>query len=311
VRKLSRWPLTARRAVVPPVLAAALLTTALTGCASSPTRLAPDGRVAVVASTNVWGDVAAEVGGSHVDVTPIISDPAQDPHGYQATVQNRLAVSRAAVVISNGGGYDDFMTTLLNTVPTGSVRAVDAVEVSGYAGTQGVELNEHVWYDLPTVAKVAAAIASELAQVQPAHAAAFHANANRFRAALNSLIRTEAMLRATHAGQGAAITESVPLYLLQACGLINRTPAAFSAAVESESDVAPRVLQQTEALLSGHQVVLLAYNEQTSSSTTQKVLDLARANQIPVVPVTETLPGGATYLTWMSATLRSVRTALA
>ena len=39
--------------------------------------------VAVVTSTNVWGDVVAQVGGDSVAVTPIIVDPASDPHSFE------------------------------------------------------------------------------------------------------------------------------------------------------------------------------------------------------------------------------------
>ncbi len=34
-----------------------------------------------------------------------------------------------------------------------------------------------------------------------------------------------------------AITEPLPLYLLQACGLVNKTPPAFSDAVEDGTGV--------------------------------------------------------------------------
>ena len=66
-------------------------------------------KVAVVASTNVYGDIVARIGGDKVSVTSVISDPDQDPHSYEATAQDRLAVSKAKLVIANGGGYDDFL----------------------------------------------------------------------------------------------------------------------------------------------------------------------------------------------------------
>jgi len=65
-------------------------------------------KVAVVASTNVYGDIVERIGGAKVDVTSIISDPEQDPHSYEANTQNQLALSQAKVVVENGGGYDDF-----------------------------------------------------------------------------------------------------------------------------------------------------------------------------------------------------------
>ena len=96
-----------------------------------------------------------------------------------------------------------------------------------------------------------------------------------------------------------AITEPVPLYLLTACGFENRTPPEFSEAIEEDSDVAPGVLKQTLDLFDSRQVELLAYNEQTGGPQTEAVLAAAKRNNIPAVPVTETLPTGETYLSWM------------
>ena len=67
------------------------------------------GRVDVVAAENVYGNIVAQIGGSHVSVTSILHDPNADPHLYTASTLNALAVSRAAVVIQNGVGYDSFI----------------------------------------------------------------------------------------------------------------------------------------------------------------------------------------------------------
>src|SRR4051812_20657941 len=87
--------------------------TVLAGC-TDPSSAASDDRVAVVASTDVWGSVVEAVGGGHVAVTSLIDDPSRDPHEFQASVRDQLAVSRAAIVVENGGGYDDFMTRLVS-----------------------------------------------------------------------------------------------------------------------------------------------------------------------------------------------------
>ena len=70
------------------------------------------------------------------------------------------------------------------------------------------------------------------------------------------------------------------------------------------------MLKQTEDLFTMHRVRLLAYNEQTSGPETQAVLTAARADHVPVVPVTETLPNGQDYLSWMRGNLTAIRAAL-
>ncbi|RLV49657.1 ABC transporter substrate-binding protein [Nocardioides mangrovicus] len=282
------------------------------GCGSSSS--SSDAKVDVVASTDVWGSVvehvAGDLAGSEVQITSIITDPSADPHSYEASARTQLAVSKADLVVENGGGYDDFVHRMLKAHQKSGVTVLDAVDISGKKASGGAELNEHVWYDFPTVAKVADRVASALSKADPDHRATYEKNAATFRGQLEQLEQTEATVKAAHAGVGVAITEPVPLYLLSACGLVNQTPADFSEAVEEGTDVSPQVLQQTLALFSGHRVQLLAYNEQTSGAETESVLKAARQAGVAVVPVTETLPAHEDYLEWMRGNLAAVQKAL-
>jgi len=300
------------------VAAPALLTVAalsLAAC-SSPSSAGPTpsdsaGPLSVVASTNVWGDIAATVGGDAVSVTSIIDDPDKDPHEYEADAQNQLSLSKAAVVIENGGGYDDFVDTMLDASGNDSAVVINAVDVSGYQASGGEELNEHVWYDFPTVEKVIDQLEDAFAAADPANASTFSENADALKDQLGQLEQQEADLKSQYAGEGVAITEPVPLYMLDAIGLDNKTPEEFSEAIEEDTDVAPDVLQETLALFSDHAVKLLAYNEQTTGPQTEAVLDAAQQNAIAVVPVTETLPDGDTYVSWMTGNLDAIASALA
>ncbi|MEC3992758.1 zinc ABC transporter substrate-binding protein [Actinacidiphila sp. DG2A-62] len=266
--------------------------------------------ISVVASTNVYGDIVKQIGGARTDVTSIISDPDQDPHSYEANTRNQLALSRAKVVIENGGGYDDFVDRMLKSSGS-SAEVINVVKFSGKTAPKGGELNEHVWYDFPTVARLADDIAAVLGRADPKDAAAFTANAAAFKSRIAPLEAQEAQIKKEHGGEGIGITEPVPLYMTEASGLVNKTPEEFSEAVEEGSDVSPRVLRETLALYSDKQVKALVYNAQTSGPQTEKVQKAAKAAGIPVVPVTETLPDGKDYLAWMTANVDALASALA
>jgi zinc/manganese transport system substrate-binding protein len=208
------------------------------------------------------------------------------------------------LVVENGGGYDDFMQTLTHAANV-TAPVITAVDLSGEATS-----NEHVWYDFPTVDAVATRIVGELTTIAPAQAAFFQANLSAFTDKLAGLTTRLAVIKAAHDGAPVAITEPVPLYLMQAAGLVNKTPPAFSAAIEEGTDVPPTVLSDTLALFTGKQVVALVYNEQTSSPETEKLLAAAKDNAIPTVGVTETLPEGADYLSWMDANITALKAAL-
>jgi len=269
-----------------------------------------DGTVAVVTSTNVYGDIASRVGGDLVSVTSIVDDPAADPHSFEPSAHTQLLLSKAALVVENGGGYDDFVDTMLDAVSTDPV-VVNAVDVSGKTAAAGEELNEHVWYDFGSMAKVADAIADELATIDPDHAATYTKNAASFGTDIDTLVAGSDAIKAAHGGEGVAITEPVPLYLLENAGLVDKTPEAFSEAIEEETDVPPTVLRETLALFTDHAVSALVYNEQTTGSQTELVLAAAKKSGTPVVPVTETMPEGTDYVSWMTANLDAVSSALA
>jgi zinc/manganese transport system substrate-binding protein len=282
----------------------------LSSGSSTSSSAAGAGSVNVVASTNVYGDIVKTIGGPAVAVTSIIDSPDKDPHEYEADAQTQLALSKAQLVIENGGGYDDFVDTMLKSART-RPTVINVAEVSGLnQHPADGEFNEHLWYDFPTVEKLAAQLVTELSAAAPGHAATFKSNAKEFTAQLDQLQQHEAAIKAKHAGEAVAITEPVPLYLLEAAGLVNKTPERFSEAIEEDTDVPPAVLKETENLFDTKQVKLLAYNQQTTGPQTEAVLAAAKRNNIPVVPVTETLPTDQAYLLWMQANLRAVSTAL-
>ncbi|MFF3878540.1 metal ABC transporter solute-binding protein, Zn/Mn family [Streptomyces sp. NPDC001978] len=267
-------------------------------------------KISVVASTNVYGDIVEQIGGDTVDITSIISDPDQDPHSYEANTQNQLTLSKAKVVIENGGGYDDFIDRMLKS-SNSSAEVINAVKVSGKTAPKGGELNEHVWYDFPTVAKIADSIAAALGKADPDNAATFTKNAETFKSKLTPLEAKEAQIKKEHGGEGIGITEPVPLYMTEASGLVNKTPAEFSAAIEEGSDLSPKILQETLALYTDKQVKALVYNAQTSGPQTEKVESAAKAAGVPAVPVTETLPKGKDYVGWMTSNVDALTSALA
>ncbi|MCU1413400.1 MAG: transporter, solute binding protein [Microbacteriaceae bacterium] len=294
-----------------PVALFAVSALLLTGCAAASPAPSGPHRLSIVASTDVWGDIAKQIAGTPVTITSIITDPSQDPHSYQADARVQLALSKADVVIENGGGYDDFVDTMLKGASNSNVKLLNAVKLSGVGEDPIIhDVNEHVWYDFPGVQKVVAKLTSTLSSLDPSKASLFAANEKKFDASLATLESAEARIKSTASGTGAAITEPVPLYLLEASGLVDKTPPAFSKAIEDGTDVAPVVLQQTLALFTNHDVKVLAYNEQTTGPETQQVLAAAKSAGVAIVPVTETLPTGKHYVGWMTDNVDAIAAAV-
>jgi len=262
----------------------------------------------VVASTNVYGDIAGQIGGAHVDVTSVLSDPNADPHLFEPGTRNGLAVSKARVLIENGVGYDDFMGKLANAAPS-SDRVV--VSIGDALGVDGHDANPHLWYDLPMLPKIAAAIAEGLRTADPTHADAYSAGLRRFTASLAPLQREARAIRARFAGRAVAYTEPIPGYLLDALGLRNLAPAGFTRAIENGSEPSPQAVAGMDELIRTHKVAALLYNSQAVSPITARVRSESEAAEIPVVGVTETLPAGLDFQTWQLRQMRELERALA
>lgn len=278
-------------------------------------------RVQVVAVTDLYGDIARTIGGDRVEVHSIIAGAAVDPHSYEATARDQLAVKNADLVIANGGHYDDFLTrlidsaggerTVLTAVTEAREETVDEPEASFPAPhDHGEDGNEHVWYDLSAMSVLATRIGDTLAKIDPGSQNLFHANAAQFRSGLDELMDRQHEIDDAFGGTPIAVTEPVPLFLLTDCGLDDQTPPEFSAAIEAGNDVPVRTLQETLDLLTQGVVGLLIYNTQTTGPQTERVRDAAVQGQVPVIGVSETLPEGQNYLGWMRANLDAIYAAL-
>lgn len=311
--------------VVPVIrrLALALVLVAGLGLTACGTSTASDGRISVVASTNVWGEIAHEIGGDRVDVTSFISNPSADPHSYEADAQNQLAVANAKIVIENGGGYDDFMTQMLSasgskaTVINAVAVAADAMRPvylggNGHVAPPATITNEHVWYSLTTVMTMANKIEASLSAADPAHTSTYKANDQAFLTKVRALGAVTANFRRTHPTPPAVgITEPVPVYLLNDMGITVITPTAFSKAIEEGTGVPVLVMQQVHQQISNHQIRALVYNAQTSGPETSQVLAAATSSHVPAVPVTETIPSGMSYISWMTSQVDAIIKAVA
>lgn len=335
-------PTRSRTRALPALLLASTTGLALAGCAAAAEPAGTEG-LSIVASTNVYGDLAATIAGDLATVRSIIDSPAIDPHSYEASAQDQLAVAGADLVVENGGGYDPFVDVLIEGSGTDAAVVTATVvagleedhghggeeahseeegeahaeeegeahsdeEGDGHAHLEGA--NEHVWYDIHVMEEVAAAIAAELIELDADNAATYEQNLADLEAEFEAL-DAELVAAAEALGGGTvAATEPVPAYLLAELGFSDETPEQFTEAIEEGADVPPLALQQTLDLIDSGEVTLLAYNDQTASPETERVREAAEAAGIPVVSFVETLPEGEDYVSWMRANIEAVTQAL-
>jgi zinc/manganese transport system substrate-binding protein len=286
------------------VVAAGLATVAglaLASCGGSAS--GSEDQIQVVAAENFYGDIARQVGGRFVDVTSILTDPNADPHLFEPGTATAGLVADARVVIDNGLGYDAFIDRLLAAAPSSDRTVVTIADVLRFSGSGA---NPHIWYDVPRVPQMAKAIADALVAADPAHRSAYRDGLARFNRSFKTVLDAVAHLRSRSAGVPVAYTEPVPGYLLQAAGLVVKTPPGFARAIEEGTDPSPQDVAAMESLLRDREVRVLLYNSQATSPITDRMRQLADQNGIPVVAVTETLPPGLTFQQWQLGQVRNL-----
>lgn len=263
------------------------------------------GKPSVVASTNVWADIAATVAGPDADVSAIITDPGADPHSHETSAVESARISDADLVVYNGGHYDEFIEKALarRNKPTVEAVALRADDISD-------DENEHVWYDMQTVGLVAERIGGELGALDPEHAGAYADRARALRDRLAEIGAITDGIAADHPRTPVLQTEPLAHYLLRDADTVDRTPHDYQEAIEQETDPSPAAVAAIRDLITAEQVRVLIYNVQTEDPVSRDLHATAGAAGIPVVEVTETLPPDLDFVTWQKKNAEALAAAI-
>jgi len=299
----------------------AAMTLTLSACAPVESdTIEPFDGLTIVSSTNVWGDIAKSVAGDGVRVISIIDSFGQDPHSYEASARDQLAVNEADIVVANGGGYDSFIDVLADAaggfeilyayLPDEHSEEEATAEESTEDGHDHGHENEHVWYDFHVVEDFATRLAEQLGTLDPDGATEYAENLVEFLGEMERLQDDVAMAGQNYQGYSVVSSEPVADYLIDALGFENVTPSEFSQAIEEETDLSPKVLLEVQELLKNKLVKLFVVNSQTGSSQIDSLVTLAKDNGIAVVEMSELLPEGISYSEWMHNNILSIDTAL-
>jgi len=261
--------------------------------------------IKIVAAENFYGDVARQIGGSHVEVVSILSNPDQDPHLFEASPSVGRSLANAKIVVYNGADYDPWMDKLLSASKAANRQTI----VVGQLLQKRSGDNPHLWYDPSAIPTYAKQLASSLERRDPSHAADYTKNLDTFLAALAPVNQRIQSIKVRYAGTPVTATEPVFGYMAQALGLVMRNDR-FQLAVMNDTEPTASDTTAFEDDLKNHRVKLLIYNSQASGGAAKRMRDLAIEAGVPVVGVTETAPAGKTYQAWMLDELNAVEKAL-
>jgi zinc/manganese transport system substrate-binding protein len=268
------------------------------------------GAIQVVAAENFWGSLASQIGGSHVNVTSIVTDPNTDPHEYESNTAGARAIADACMVIVNGAGYD---TWALNEIGASNAPHQTVLNVQVLLG-QPIDANPHFWYSPYYVNTTVRAMYSDLVTIDPSNSAYYKQQYANLNSSLwTSYMKQELLIKRQFGGTPVASTESIFVYMANATGLRIITPPAFMEAVAEGNDPSSQdVATFQDQLNEGNATVrVLVYNAQTITPLTQSLLALAAKNEIPYIRISETIqPPNYTFQAWMQGEVGELQIAL-
>ena len=291
-----------RRAVAG--VAAASMLVAVAACGTSKDNKTAGGEggsgtIEVVASINQWGSVAKDLGGSHVDVTNIMTKTNVEAHDYEPTSQDVAKFGTAKVAVVNGADYDPWASKAASAT---KATLVTAAETAGIKEGD----NPHVWFSAKVRNNTADAITAAYQKADPSHKDDYAKLNKEWHAKEDQLESKIKDASAKTKDVPYAATESVAWYLADDLGMKDATPTGYAQASANESEPTPSDIKAFQDALKGGSIKMLVFNTQEANSTTDQITGAAKSANVPIVELTEQMPKEYTnLLDWMSASSTS------
>ena len=273
---------------------------------------ADSSEITIVASTQVWADVADAV--TDLDVNPIIQAGAADPHSFEPSASDMASIEEADIIIVGGGGYDSW---LYDSLDAGDTRIIHAMELTGHdhdhdhgseaedhsghdheAETEAdahtghdhgyAEVdNEHIWYNTGAVSQVAEDLAGKILELDPAATVTPEAVTERM----------DDLHGRIHDLPEARIAQTEPIadHLLSHAPMVDSTPAGYRATTLSEGEPTAADVAAFQELINEGGIDILIYNPQSGAAVGASLRDLAAERGIAVVEIPETPDTGENF----------------
>ncbi len=275
---------------------------------SGPRSLAAAEKMAVVASFYPMFEFARQVGGERVTVRNLTPAGAE-PHDYEPTPGDIIAINSAKVLVYNGAGLEPWVKKLLPQVPPRvlKVNATEGIRLTTVtSGEDRGRLDPHIWLDPILAQRQVDNILAGFVRADPDGKAAYEANAMKFKqklAALHDRIqktlgqcRTKVFV-ANHAAFG---------YFARRYGL---TQIAISG-LAPETEPSAGKIREVLRLVRQHKLRVIYYETLTSPRVASVIAREVGARVLVLDPLEgltdQDLKQGKDYLSVMDENLRNL-----
>lgn len=260
----------------------------------------------VVASLDSYGEMAKAVLGNAGHVVSIIDKPTMDPHEYEPTASVAKQFDTADVIISNGGGFDNWSINFAKQNDT--ARHINLASVYHYKDGENGN-NEHFWYKTDVTTRLTQKLAKTYGELIPAKKAYFEKNAKSYQNKAHKLIDWQHNVKQHLKGKKLLATEPVFNNTLLALGA-QIEDTNFAQAIEEGDDPTPTDVREWHQLIDQGKIAVVIDNPQSTGKLATQGVDYAKKHHVPVVKARETKPANTTYIDWQINQLKALDEAL-
>lgn len=161
----------------------------ISGCGKTEKVQNSDGKISIVTTIFPYYDFVRQLAGDKADVRLLLS-PGSDPHSYEPTPSDIVAIENCDIFIYNGGESDEWVDGVLSSIENKNVKVMKMMEYvtlrheqsmdhnhehaehedmddndEGHDHEEGEEYDEHIWTSIRNAEQMSASIADELISV--------------------------------------------------------------------------------------------------------------------------------------------------
>lgn len=158
----------------------------ISGCGKTEKVQNSDGKISIVTTIFPYYDFVRQLAGDKADVRLLLS-PGSDPHSYEPTPSDIVAIENCDLFIYNGGESDEWVDGVLSSIENKNVKVMKMMEYvtlrheqsmdhnhehaehedmddndEGHDHEEGDEYDEHIWTSIRNAERMSASIADEL-----------------------------------------------------------------------------------------------------------------------------------------------------
>ena len=270
------------------------LSLVVTGCSATE----PDKSGIVVSSQN-YANIAKSLMGDNpeaqFEIHVLLANEAADPHEFEPSAQDKLAISSAEAVLYAGTEFDSFVTPLLESVKFDQSYVINSSRfvterMAACATLLCLEKgsNPHIWFDLNAVSKTAKALSALYIELRPEHKTEYQKANYRFQKRIKQIQDRKDLYSELFTNkQNFFAPEAIGNVLLMELGLSNAAPKNVATKISNEVELSVLEMQAAKNQLLSQGVSLFASNQQVESVQAEELISAAKSAYIPIIYFSE------------------------